>query len=90
MNTNGASKGVNIKDGLQCKSKGTVFMKTVSILLVNSRRITNQKKIDKEESEENTNKIPRKRRVVRKMEDSIGKPNPKLLESLKKKTHFSK
>lgn len=81
---------VNVKDGPHYKSKGAVFMKTVSILLVNSRRISNQRKTDKDKSETNTNKTSTRRRIARKMEDNIGKLNPKILESLKKKTRFSK
>lgn len=65
-----------------------MIMKTVSILIVNSRRAC------KTTTEENAtgNAIASKKRKNRqnKMDDMIGKPTPKILESLKRKTHFSK
>lgn len=69
------------------KSKGSIIMKTVSILLVNSRRVCGQRKCTKERTD---NKSVRKRVGTKKMDEGAGKLNPKLLESLKKKTHFSK
>lgn len=64
-----------------------MIMKTVSILLVNSRRVCNQ--LSKDSTNESTT-AKRRRNRTNKMEDTIGKPTPKLLESLKRKTHFSK
>lgn len=68
-------------------NKGSILMKTVSILLVNSRRVCNQKKCVKDRSD---GKPGRKRMRSKKMEEGAGKPNPKFLELMKKRTHFSK
>lgn len=59
-------------------------MKTVSILLVNSRKVSNQRR-DKSAAAAATGK---KRKI--KMDESAGKVTPKLMDSLKKRTHFSK
>lgn len=59
-------------------------MKTVSILLVNSRRVSNQRK----EKSAAATATTKKRKI--KMDESAGKVTPKLLDSLKKRTHFSK
>lgn len=69
------------------KSRGAMIMKTVSILLVNSRRICNQR--SKETTTKN-GKSGKNHHRPNKMDDSIGKPTPKTLEILKRKTHFSK
>lgn len=69
------------------KSRGTMIMKTVSMLIVNSRRICNQR--SKETTTKN-GKSGKNRHRPNKMDDSIGKPTPKTLENLKRKTHFSK
>lgn len=66
------------------KTRGAMIMKTVSILIVNSRRICNQS------SKDTTTKNGKTRNRPNKMDDSIGKPTPKILETLKRKTHFSK
>lgn len=70
------------------KSRGTMIMKTVSILIVNSRRLCNQR--SKDLSTENVAKTKNRKNRPNKMDDMIGKPSTKLLETLKKKTHFSK
>lgn len=69
------------------KSRGAMIMKTVSILIVNSRRICNQR--SKETTAKN-GKSGKNRHRPNKMDDSIGKPTPKTLENLKRKTHFTK
>lgn len=69
------------------KGKGAAIMKTVSILLVNSRRVCNQRKCQRDKSDGRT---ARRRIGSKKMDEGAGKLNTKLLESLKKKTHFSK
>lgn len=73
--------------GAGIRSKGSIIMKTVSILLVNSRRVCNQRKCTRDKCDDIHG---RKQIGSRKMDDAGGKLNPKLLESLKKKTHFSK
>lgn len=70
------------------KSRGALIMKTVSILIVNSRRLCNQR--SKDTATENVTKTKNRKNRPNKMDDMIGKPTPKLLETLKKKTHFSK
>lgn len=72
------------ESGPRYKSRGVMIMKTVSILLVNSRRVSNQRR-EKSAAAAATGK---KRKI--KMDESAGKVTPKLLESLKKRTHFSK
>lgn len=69
------------------KTRGAMIMKTVSILIVNSRRICNQR--SKETTTQN-GKSGKNRHRPNKMDDSIGKPTPKTLETLKRKTHFNK
>lgn len=71
------------ESGPRYKSRGAMIMKTVSILLVNSRRVSNQRK------EKSAEAAAGKKRKI-KMDESAGKVTPKLLESLKKRTHFSK
>lgn len=56
------------------KSRGVVILKTISLLLVNS----------------NHQKTTNQSKKVKKMEDNPSKLNPKLIDSLKKRTHFSK
>lgn len=70
--------------GPRFKSRGAMIMKTVSILLVSSRRVSNQRK----EKKAGAAAAGKKRK--NKMDESVGKVTPKLLESLKKRTHFSK
>lgn len=80
---------INTKAPVSTKSRGTMIMKSVSILIVNSRRLCNQR--SKEVTVENVAKQQAKRKNrPNKMDDTIGKPTPKLLESLKKRTHFTK
>lgn len=67
------------------KTRGAIIMKTVSILLVNSRKVSNQRK--EKAAILNTGKT---KKNGNKMDDGMGKLTPKLLEMLKKKTHFSK
>lgn len=72
------------ESGQRFKSRGAMIMKTVSILLVNSRRVSNQRR----EKKAAAAAAGKKRKF--KMDESAGKVTPKLLESLKKRTHFSK
>lgn len=86
--------------------KGALIMKTVSLLLASSRRVTlnNQKPLLNDNqiaqaagaaiggSTKSVAEIRKARRKAkqRKMDEAAGKLNPKLLEIYKKKTHFSK
>lgn len=81
--------------------KGALIMKTVSLLLASSRRITSNqpKPLDDKKvgatatvSSESVADLRKARRKAkqRKMDEQAGKLNPKLLEIYKKKTHFSK
>ncbi|KAJ6640753.1 EF-hand calcium-binding domain-containing protein 1, partial [Pseudolycoriella hygida] len=83
-----------VADGTRANppKRGALIMKTVSLLLASSRRISNQTKhsADKDVTAVERDKLKRRKLRVKKMEEASGKLNPKLLESLKKKTHFSK
>lgn len=83
------NEGNNSNVAVSAKVRGTMIMKSVSILIVNSRRLCNHR--SKEASVENAAKqtVQRKNRP-NKMDDTIGKPTPKLLDSLKRRTHFTK
>lgn len=83
------TKGNNSPTPVQSnKVRGAMIMKSVSILIVNSRRLCNQR--SKETPLENVAKQAKRQNRPNKMDDTIGKPTPKLLESLKKRTHFTK
>lgn len=71
------------ENGPRYKSRGAMIMKTVSILLVNSRRVSNQRR-----EKSAAAAVAKKRKI--KMDEGAGKVTPKLLDSLKKRTHFSK
>lgn len=83
-----------VADGTRANlpKRGALIMKTVSLLLASSRRISNQTKHsgDKDVAAADREKLRRRKLRVKKMEEASGKLNPKLLETLKKKTHFSK
>lgn len=82
---------------------GAMIMKSVSLFLTNGRRASKSKAnlnlrvsrgaanmtSDSPPGLETTTNRPRRRRSNA-IEDSSGKINPKLLETYKKKTHFSK
>lgn len=81
---------MNTRKSLQAsgtRGRGTMILKSVSLLIVNSRRICNQR--SKETTTKN-GKSGNRRHRPNKMDDSIGKPTPKTIELLKRKTHFSK
>lgn len=69
-------------------NKGTILMRTVSIFLASGRRASK----NTSEGVANTATTSDKNKNNRhsKMEDASGKINPKLLEALKKRTHFTK
>lgn len=71
------------------KGTGTMIMKSVSIFLASGRRASSNR-ASQSESVAAGNEKRRKNKNSNKMEDASGKINPKLLESLKKKTHFNK
>ncbi|XP_059619280.1 calaxin [Phlebotomus argentipes] len=82
-------------------ASGAMIMKSVSIFLASGRRASNNSKAAGATDKGNqsgaqgasTSGDPTKKRRKKPkppMEDASGKINPKLLESLKKKTHFSK
>lgn len=68
-------------------NKGTILMRTVSIFLASGRRASK----NTSEGVSNTATTSDKKNTRNsKMEDASGKINPKLLEALKKRTHFTK
>lgn len=71
------------------KGTGTMIMKSVSIFLASGRRASSNR-ANQSESVAANNEKRRKNKNSNKMEDASGKINTKLLESLKKKTHFNK
>ncbi|XP_055682217.1 calaxin-like [Lutzomyia longipalpis] len=83
-------------------ASGAMIMKSVSIFLASGRRASNNSKaagatergtLSTSQSGASTSADPTKKRRKKPkppMEDASGKINPKLVESLKKKTHFSK
>lgn len=96
----GSSQQPGVRGGL---ATGAMIMKSVSIFLASGRRASNNARTagatDKGASSSGTQAAAstsgdptKKRRKKPKppMEDASGKINPKLLDSLKKKTHFSR
>jgi len=68
----------------QALTSGTVLLRSVSIFLSNRR----QSKQLKEKAEKGEKK--KKGKKLTKMDEQLGKLQPKVLESLKRKTHFNK
>jgi hypothetical protein len=65
-------------------TSGTVLLRSVSIFLSNRR----QSKQLKQQAEKSDKK--KKSTKLSKMDEQMGKLQPKVLEALKKKTHFNK
>lgn len=71
-------------DNANVLSGGNVLLKSVSIFLSNRR----QSKQLKEQAEEKKKK--KRTKTLSKLDEQMGKLQPKMLESLKRKTHFNK
>lgn len=71
-------------DNANVLSGGNVLLKSVSIFLSNRR----QSKLLKEQTEEKKKK--KRTKTLSKLDEQMGKLQPKMLESLKRKTHFNK
>lgn len=71
-------------DNANALTSGTVLLRSVSIFLSNRR----QSKQLKEQAQ----KIDKKKRTktLSKLDEQMGKLQPKMLEALKRKTHFNK
>lgn len=69
----------------QALTSGTVLLRSVSIFLSNRRQSRQLKEKAEQEKEKK-----KKAKKISKMDEQMGKLQPKLLESLKRKTHFNK
>ncbi|CAD7090018.1 unnamed protein product [Hermetia illucens] len=72
--------------------KGTMIMKSVSIFLASGRRASNQNRKSggaRTQGQTGSTRASKANKRSR-MEDASGKLNPKMMEMLKKRTHFSK
>jgi hypothetical protein len=65
-------------------SGGTVLLRSVSIFLSNRR----QSKLLKEQAQKGDKK--KRIKTLSKLDEQMGKLAPKMLEALKRKTHFNK
>lgn len=92
MNTDKWGKALTGTRAANPQKKGALIMKTVSLLLASSRRVSNQAKTsnDKAVGGSAADKNRRRKARAKKMEEAAGKLSPKVLENLKKRTHFNK
>lgn len=91
MNTDKWGKALAGTRANNTQRKGALIMKTVSLLLASSRRVSNQAKHSSDKEGSGGDDKNKKRKVkAKRMDEAAGKLNPKLLESLKKRTHFNK
>lgn len=70
--------------------RGTMIMKSVSIFLASARRTSSSKGHDNSVPGGGTSSGDKRNKSQFIMEDASGKINPKLVDSFKKKTHFTK
>lgn len=71
-------------DNANALSSGTVLLRSVSIFLSNRR----QSKQLKDQAQKNDKK--KRTKTLSKLDEQMGKLQPKMLEALKRKTHFNK
>lgn len=71
-------------DNANALTSGTVLLRSVSIFLSNRR----QSRQLKEQAQKNDKK--KRTKTLSKMDEQMGKLQPKMLEALKRKTHFNK
>lgn len=70
-------------DPASALTSGTVLLRSVSIFLSNRRQSKQLKEQQKSEKKKRT-------KTLSKLDEQMGKLQPKMLESLKRKTHFNK